>query len=321
MYESINNLIESIACNKEKKEDFKKVIELFSNLRFCYNVDEMAHVICNWVKKTFQVKNIYFNLYNISKNNNCILVTKGKKFTLEEENSFYFIIDTKTDFNALVAFQADDTKTATDIRNNQGLLDSVSLLISPMVENTIMKKLYIDSASIDSVTNVYTREYLLEHLNSILKLKEDQQNSITFLMIGIDRFKAVIDEFNHDIGNVVLKELAKVIHTNITNNDIVARVIGDEFLVALLNSSEKKTLKVVRNIIRIFGHTHITVNNKSGQTLTKSICVGISSYPDDSNDINQVIKNADTALYIAKEKQRGSYEIYKQVEESSIDLF
>jgi len=321
MNEVINNLIENVASNKEEREDFKKVIELFTNLRFCYSLDEMAHVICNWIKKKFQVKNIYFNLYNISKDSNSILVSKGKHFTLDEENSFFFIIDSKIDFNAVVAFQSDDTQIATDIRNKQNLLETISWLISPMVENTIMKKLYVDSASIDSVTNVYTREYFLEHLNNILRLKEDKRNNITFLMIGIDRFKAVIDEFDYDIGDVVLKELAKVIHTNIASNDIVARVIGDEFLVALLNSTEKKTLKVVRSIIRIFGHTSVTVNNKTGQTLTKSICMGISSYPDDSDDINEVIKYADKALYIAKEKQRGSYEFYTKENESSIDLF
>jgi two-component system, cell cycle response regulator len=257
----------------------------------------------------------------MKKDANCILVNKGKNFNIDDKNSFYFVIDTPTDYNVLVAFQADSDEQALQITNNQNLINILPFLISPIVENAIMKKNYIDSASIDSVTNVYTREFLLKHLDDILKLKNDTQDHITFLMIGVDRFKAVIDEFDHDVGNKVLQELAKVIHANINSNDIVARVIGDEFLVALLNSSEKKTIKTARNIIRVFGNSKVIVNETTDQTLTKSICIGISSYPDDSYEINQVIKNADTALYIAKEKQRGSYEIYKKEEESSIDLF
>lgn len=321
MNNNVNSFIDSIVSDSNKSDDLKKVIELFSNLKFCHNIDEMAYVICNWIKKIFEVKNIYFNLYNIQKDANCILVNKGQGFTLDEENSFYFIIDTNTDFNGLVAFQTDDKEIALNIHKNKSLIDTLSLLISPMVENAIMKKIHIDTVSIDSVTNVYTREFLLKHIDDILKLTDDNKENITFLMIGVDRFKAVIDEFDHDIGNKVLQELAKVIHANINSNNIVARVIGDEFLVALLNSSEKKTIKIARNIIRVFGNTKIIVDNNTKQTLIKSICIGIASYPDDANTINQVIKNADTALYIAKEKQRGSYEIYKKEEESSLELF
>lgn len=315
------NYIHGSHEDSNKKEKLEQILELFSNLKYCNNINEMAFVVCNWLKKLLQVKNIYFNLYNMEQDKSSILVQKGNEFSLEDPNSFYFILDTNTELKALVAFQSSDIDIVNYINQNKEMLEFLSLFISPIIENGVMKKLYVDSNSIDSVTNVYTREYLLKHIEDILSLNEQEDDNITFLMIGIDRFKAVIDEFDYDIGNRVLKELAKVIHSNIHSQDIVARVIGDEFLVALLNSSEKKTLKVVKNIIRIFGKTETIVNDKTGQSLKKSICIGISSYPNDSKDIHQVIKNADAALYIAKDKKRGSYEIYNEEEDGIIELF
>ncbi len=96
------------------------------------------------------------------------------------------------------------------------IIDAAFHLISPIIQNGILKKNYIESSSIDSVTRVYNRSYLVEHLNKYLSLTINRQSQIYFLMVGIDHFKAVIDEFNHDIADTVLIELTKIIHSNIS---------------------------------------------------------------------------------------------------------
>ena len=141
-------------------------------------------------------------------------------------------------------------------------------------------------------------------------------------MIGIDHFKAVIDEFDYDIGDKVLIELAKVIHGNINDFDIVARLTGDEFLVALVNtSSSTVALDIAQKIIDEFSIIEVVVDEETNQTLKKTICIGVSLYPEHSDDINQVLKYADSFLYEAKNKGRSKIAIYKKEEESSIDLF
>jgi diguanylate cyclase (GGDEF)-like protein len=141
-------------------------------------------------------------------------------------------------------------------------------------------------------------------------------------MVGIDRFKAVIDEFDYDVGDKVLIELAKVIHSNIKEHDIVARLTGDEFLIALINLNDTdKAVQIAQKIIEQFSKTPIVVNEKTKQVLHKTICVGISSYPKDNNDINQVLKNADNFLYEAKNKGRGKYAIYTPEDDGKVELF
>ncbi len=90
-------------------------------------------------------------------------------------------------------------------------------------------------------------------------------------MIGVDHFKAIIDEFDHDIGDQILVELAKVIHTNISEFDMVARLSGDEFLISMLSSNnESDILKIAHNIIEDFSKIKVSVNN-NGQTLQKKL--------------------------------------------------
>ena len=164
----------------------------------------------------------------------------------------------------------------------------------------------------------------MKHLNKHLSLTRNKQSQIYFLMIGIDRFKAVIDEFNHDIGDIVLIELAKIIHSNITQFDMVGRLTGDEFLVTLFSiENESEVNSIAHKIMADFAQTNIIVNEKTNQILKKTICIGINKHTIiDERDISETIKNADIALYEAKNKGRSTFFNYKDLRiEDSIDLF
>ena len=150
-------------------------------------------------------------------------------------------------------------------------------------------------------------------------------------MIGIDRFKAVIDEFDYDIADKVLVELARVIHSNIDSFDLVGRLGTDEFLVSILNSSsEDETEKIALKIIEDFANTDIVVNEESKQILKKTICIGMDKFILSSNHtLNDSIKHSDIALYEAKNKGRSQFLKYSdltaadgvEIFDSSIDLF
>jgi len=115
---------------------------------------------------------------------------------------------------------------------------------------------------------------------------------------------------------------ASVVKCNIKDFDIVSRLTGDEFLLAIVNpSSIGNVEKTAQKIINDFAKVEVVVNPETGQILQKTICIGISLFPYDSNDINQVLKNADNFLNEAKNKGRSQYAFYKKEEESSIDLF
>jgi len=316
------NLIKLAIEDKSKLEKLDSIYTLYEELQFSENLDEMVESLISWLEIKYNVKNISFSLYDLESEKTTSILKKGEDFYMDEKFSFYFIINTHTNINATVSFNANNESEYEVIDRDKEFLDAAFFQISPILQNGIIKKHHIESSSIDSVTNVHNRKYLIEHIHKIISLSHTKEENISFLMVGIDRFKAVIEEFDYDIGDKVLVELAKVIHKSIKDFDIVARLTGDEFLVALVNIKSVDDAQIVANrLIEEFSKVEILVDEETNQTLKKTICVGISSFPADSDDINQVLKNADSFLNEAKNKGRGQVAIFKEEENSTIDLF
>ncbi len=316
------DLVKSSCGNDEKLQVLENICDLCEKLRYSFNIDEMILNVYNWLYKIYDIKDMIFSLADIDKNVNCIILKKGNDFFLDDKFVFYFVIDTHTHFNAIVAFKANSQKHYNNLKDNYNYLETLFFQISPVLQNGVLKKLHLDSSSVDSVTHVYNRKYLLEYIHKTISLSNETEDNITFLMIGIDRFKAVIDEFDYNTGDKVLVELAKVIHSNIKEKDIVARLTGDEFLVALLDVSSEDIIKsIAQRIIEQFAKVEIVANEESSQILKKTICIGISSYPKDSDNIEDVIKNADKFLEEARNKGRSRYSIYNKDEDNLVELF
>mgnify|MGYP003616212197 FL=1 len=200
-------------------------------------------------------------------------------------------------------------------------IEATFFIISTIVQNAILKKNFIDSASLDSVTNVFSSHYFIENLSSYLKLSNNKQNEIFLLMVGIDRFKAVVDEFNYEIADKVLIELARVIHSNINEFDIVGRLETDTFLVSILsNDDENQACEVAKRIISDFSKARIIVDEENRQTLQKTVSIGFEKFVLNSNmSLDDAIKNADIALVEAKNKGRGEFLKFSKI--NSIDNF
>ena len=316
------NLIKLAIEDKSKLEKLDSIYSLYEQLQYSENLDEMVESLISWLEIKYNVKNISFSLYDLESEKTTSILRKGEEFYMDEKFSFYFIINTHTNINATVSFNANNESEYEIINMDKEFLDATFFQISPILQNGIIKKHHIEASSIDSVTNVHNRKYLIEHIHKIISLSHTKEENISFLMVGIDRFKAVIEEFDYDIGDKVLVELAKVIHKSIKDFDIVARLTGDEFLVALVNIKSVDDAQIVASrLIDEFSKVEILVDEETGQTLKKTICVGISSFPADSDDINQVLKNADSFLNEAKNKGRSQVAIFKEEENSTIDLF
>jgi len=316
------NLIKLAIKDNSKLEKLEDIYSLYDQLQYSENLNEMAETLLDWLEVKYNIKNISFSLFDLKDETTTSILKKGDEFYLDSEFAFYFIINTHTDLNAVVSFISTDEVEHKKLSNDRDFIDTAFFQISPILQNGIMKKHHIEASSIDSVTNVHNRKYLIEHIHKIISLSHKKEEKISFLMIGIDRFKAVIEEFDYDVGDKVLIELAKVIHKSIKDFDIVARLTGDEFLVALVNLKSNEMSEVIaKRIIEEFAKVEIIVNEETKQILKKTICIGISSFPQDSSDINQVLKNADNFLNEAKNKGRSEIAIYKEEENSSIDLF
>ncbi|MBF7071223.1 GGDEF domain-containing protein [Aliarcobacter butzleri] len=320
---SILKLIKQSATDENAFKSLESIFNFYEQLQYATNIKQVAEDIFVWLNKDFDVNNLIFSLFDINKSIKEDILIKGKEFYLDDDLSHFFIVNTHTNLNATVSFCATSQEHSKFLEEKYQTIEAAFSQVSPIIQNSILKKNFIDSLSLDAVTNVYTRDYLIKMLSERIRLLESEQNEMYLLMIGIDRFKAIIDEFNYEIGDKVLIELARVIHSNISEFDIVGRLDADTFLVSLNDSNEIQACNIAKKIISDFSEIDILVDKKSGQTLRKTICVGLERYlPNYKISLDDSIKNADTALYEARNKGRGQFFKFNDLKsEDNIELF
>ncbi len=318
MKNSIIELIKQSASDKVAFETLDSIFKLYEQLQYSSNLNQLASDIFLWLEEEFAIKNMVFSLFDINKNNKTDILAKGDKFYLDDDLSQFFIINTHTNLNATISFCASSEEHSLFLENKYNSIEATFFIISTIVQNAILKKNFIDSASLDSVTNVFSSHYFIENLSSYLKLSNNKQNEIFLLMIGIDRFKAVVDEFNYEIADKVLIELARVIHSNINEFDIVGRLETDTFLVSILtNDDENQACEVAKKIISDFSKARVIVNEETRQTLQKTVSIGFEKFVLNSNmSLDDAIKNADIALVEAKNRGRGEFLKFSKINSS-----
>lgn len=318
MRNSIIELIKQSASDKVAFETLDSIFKLYEQLQYSSNLNQLASDIFLWLEEEFAIKNMVFSLFDINKNNKTDILAKGDKFYLDDDLSQFFIINTHTNLNATISFCASSEEHSLFLENKYNSIEATFFIISTIIQNAILKKNFIDSASLDSVTNVFSSHYFIENLSSYLKLSNNKQNEIFLLMIGIDRFKAVVDEFNYEIADKVLIELARVIHSNINEFDIVGRLETDTFLVSILsNDDENQACEVAKKIISDFSKARVIVNEETRQTLQKTVSIGFEKFVLNSNmSLDDAIKNADIALVEAKNKGRGEFLKFSKINSS-----
>ncbi|WP_066223069.1 GGDEF domain-containing protein [Aliarcobacter cryaerophilus] len=318
MRNSIIELIKQSASDKVAFETLDSIFKLYEQLQYSSNLNQLASDIFLWLEEEFAIKNMVFSLFDINKNNKTDILAKGDKFYLDDDLSQFFIINTHTNLNATISFCASSEEHSLFLENKYNSIEATFFIISTIVQNAILKKNFIDSASLDSVTNVFSSHYFIENLSSYLKLSNNKQNEIFLLMIGIDRFKAVVDEFNYEIADKVLIELARVIHSNINEFDIVGRLETDTFLVSILtNDDENQACEVAKKIISDFSKARVIVNEETRQTLQKTVSIGFEKFVLNSNiSLDDAIKNADIAMVEAKNKGRGEFLKFSKINSS-----
>lgn len=162
-------------------------------------------------------------------------------------------------------------------------------------------------AIMDSLTGVFSRRYSIDRLYEELERSKKFKYRFSFLMIDIDHFKDYNDKFGHLVGDAVLKETAETIKENVRQIDLVGRYGGEEFLV-ILPETDKDQAKFAAERIR--QAVQIQPIKAYDEDLKVTISIGISTFPDDSQEASALVEKADTALYQAKQTGRNKICIY-----------
>ena len=116
--------------------------------------------------------------------------------------------------------------------------------------------------------------------------------------------------------------MANVLKNGVRESDLVIRISNDSFLIILQNICEdENAILVADKLIDIYKDEKVVVNDETGQTLMKTICIGISIYPKDGLDLDTIIKKADIAIREAKNKGRSKSFLFSEEETNQIELF
>lgn len=155
----------------------------------------------------------------------------------------------------------------------------------------------------DELTNLYNYRYLHTRLNEEFKRAERYRDPLACAMLDIDHFKSFNDRFGHDVGDIVLAEVAQRLRDSVREIDVVARYGGEEFLLVLPSTHFSGALTVADRVWRSVGSVPFELGD--GQSHRVTISLGVALYPSrDVKSKDQLLKAADRALYQAKEDGR-----------------
>ncbi|VFQ46482.1 diguanylate cyclase [Desulfoluna butyratoxydans] len=159
-----------------------------------------------------------------------------------------------------------------------------------------------DAALIDPLTGLYNRRYLQEYTEKIVAGVLRRGKNIGLIMCDLDYFKQVNDTYGHHAGDLVLQETAKTIAQSVRDSDIVIRFGGEEFLVVLLDINDGESIDIAEKIrLKV---QQVKFRLPDG-VIQKTISLGASEFPKDTDTLWSCIKYADVALYRAKEEGRN----------------
>ena len=172
----------------------------------------------------------------------------------------------------------------------------------PILESKILMEALRQKNLTDSLTGLYNRKYLDEIVEKQLSL--DMKNGVVYaiMFLDIDYFKMVNDTYGHDIGDDILRKLAITMKKSISSNETLIRYGGEEFLILMKNATQESAKELANKINADFSKI---IFNYGGDSFSKTVSIGYSFFPTDTDQFWKCIKYADISLYEAKATGRN----------------
>jgi diguanylate cyclase (GGDEF)-like protein len=274
-----NNCMRVITKTEEKEVTGRNIYELLPNLNKSYFNKAINDVLLNGCKMFFSAA-MHKELISDKENFNL------KISSFENEKSKYLLlefIEVTNQFkqiNRLKDYIQELHRVNTELKEK---------------ENVIRKLAYYDK-----LTDIANRTLFYEISEKFLDNAKRKESLLGLMFIDVDKFKGINDTYGHEAGDKVLVNVAKILKETVRKNDVIARYGGDEFLILLPNIKKYEDYKHI--ISRIINNKDkiISIN---GEDVNISLSIGVSFYPDDGESIDQLIIEADKAMYIAKKRE------------------
>ncbi len=178
--------------------------------------------------------------------------------------------------------------------------------IFDLTERKQAEKRIIELAFFDPLTGLPNRRLLEDRVGQAVAEAERSKGSLAVLVFDLDKFKRVNDSLGHSVGDQLLCAMATRIKQAVRKTDTIARMGSDEFVLVLPGLKAEGAAEMARTLLNCCTQEFII----SGHELTVTPSIGISLYPEDGRDFEHLYKNADLAMYQAKEAGRQNYQFY-----------
>ncbi|MCK6264387.1 EAL domain-containing protein [Vibrio sp. ZSDE26] len=205
--------------------------------------------------------------------------------------------------------------TISVVADANGITQNYVALFSDITSIKQQQKQLEHIAHYDVLTNLPNRILLAQRLKSAMKQSDNDGTSLAVAYLDLDGFKAVNDTHGHDIGDELLVVVSKRMNETLRDGDTLARIGGDEFVIVLIGIENIEEFEQIVNRLLLAAKSPIAINKK---TLQVSASIGVTFYPQDQSNADQLMRHADQAMYSAKQLGKNRYHLFDIYENQSI---
>ena len=312
LLDRLNEIVDTVHILEVKKiiTTLSKINKLKSSIEADLSSDVLYKKISKELKTEFNIEN--FKIIHIHDGYESLLHKEGTDIS----KYGYIFKNTVANNNQINIFIDDRNLTNYQVLClNTYFKELVHLLYIEFVLDDLQK-----STNVDPLTGLQNRISFNLEMKTLVPLAIREKMKFGVLLINIDRFRAVNDEHGDEFGDEFLRLYAKTIKDSIRTSDIAVRFGGGEFLVLLIHvESEEITLKIADKIKNKLAETYLLSPNND--KFRKTVSIGVAMFPDDSSDINEVVKYSDMALSDAQDQGRNTVLRYDSKDSEQIEFF
>lgn len=221
----------------------------------------------------------------------------------------------KNDKYICIPFQVNDQKSITisiicktdeTLKHSKyqiGIIKKYLEEAKPILESRMLMDVLRERNFVDGLTGLYNRKFLDEFVDRKIPVALEEGSTYAVMVLDVDYFKMVNDTYGHDAGDAILQKLSSTMKEAVRDDiDYVIRFGGEEFLILIKDPTEERAKEIATDINKKFSEIAFKFNN---ETFSKTVSIGYSFFPTDSNQFWRSIKYADLCLYEAKETGRN----------------
>ena len=328
--EKINSLVSTVSISENKSVIYVKAVEICQSI---FKYDKLTIMVSHQDIEHARIEHVDGYSLDISRDE--VFSLKNSIFAnVVQDNQIINSKDIKKDFGKRYRFY-DDEKTKRNISSvlavpiiinqdvsgcialerfeekeysaiNSFYLEKIAQAINVLLHwQSEYHKMYLNTTN-DNLTGLLNYRAFLNRLDVEINRALRTEQSLVIIIVDIDKFKRINDTFGHPVGNIALKKIADLISSSVRNIDVVARYGGEEFILALSNSDKNSTEQIAKRIVNNVANNIFIFDN---QRIKITVSLGMSEFPNDSDQVQKLIDSADKAMYNAKKHGGNTFSI------------